>query len=107
MARFCGYIGFAFDVETAQDVWEPIITQRQYYGDVLSARKRTDGGEGLNDNISLSVRVSIVADPFAETHLSDIVFVVLNGTKWKVTDREVQYPRIVLSVGGIYNEQKD
>ena len=107
MARFCGNIGFAIDVETAQDVWEPLITQRQYYGDVISARKRTDSGGGLNDDISLSVRVSIVADPFAEAHLSDMVFVVLNGAKWKVTDREVQYPRIILSVGGLYNEQEN
>lgn len=105
MARFCGDIGFAIEVETAQDVFEPLITQRRYFGDILSARKRTENGEGLNDDVSLSVRVSIVADPFAEQHLSEMVFVVLNGTKWKVTDREVQYPRIILSVGGVYNEQ--
>lgn len=104
MARFCGLIGFAQNVETSQDVWEDVIITRKYYGDIMSARKRTDNGEGLNDNFSLSVRISIVSDPFAEEHLSEIRYVVLHGTKWKVTDREVQYPRIILSVGGIYNE---
>lgn len=104
MARFCGEIGFAQNVEASQDVWEDVITTRKYYGDIMSARKRTDNGEGLNDSFSLSVRISIVSDPFAEEHLSEMRYVVLHGTKWKVTDREVQYPRIILSVGGIYNE---
>lgn len=107
MARFCGMIGFGTDVETAMDVWEPVITERMYYGDIISARKRTENGEGLNDNFSLSNRISIVADPYAEEHLSEMRYAAIRGTKWKITDREIQYPRIILSIGGVYNEQKD
>ena len=111
MARYCGNIGFSMTVETAQDVWEPIISERRYYGDILSARKRTERGEGLNDDYSLSNRISIIADPFAETHLSEMCYAVLNGTKWKIRSREIQYPRIILDLGEVFkessNEQED
>lgn len=105
MARFCGDIGFSRTVETAQDVHETVYSERRYYGDILSARKRTENGEGLNDNFSLSNRVSIIADPFAEEHLSEMCYAVINGTKWKITDREIQYPRIIISFGGVFSEQ--
>ena len=26
------------------------------------------------------------------------------GAKWKITDVEVQYPRLLLTIGGLYNE---
>ena len=107
MARYCGVIGFAITDETVQDVWTESYITRKYYGDLLAAKKRTANGEGLNDNYSLSNRVSIVADPFAEEHLAEMRYAELHGVKWKITEREIAYPRIILSLGGVFNEQEN
>jgi hypothetical protein len=32
-----------------------------------------------------------------------MLYVEFMGTKWKITNVEVQYPRLILSVGGVYN----
>jgi hypothetical protein len=33
-------------------------------------------------------------------------YVEFMGTKWKITNIEVQYPRLTLSIGGEYNGQQ-
>lgn len=108
MARYCGIIGFALTEETVQDVWsERYITKKKYYGDLLSAKRRYEKGEGLNDDYSLSNRISILSDPFAEEHLAEMRYAELHGVKWKITEREIVYPRIILSLGGVFNEQEN
>lgn len=104
MARFYGPIGFApKSVETSPGVWEEIEEARNYYGDMLMTDYRTQPTQDLNDDLKLSNRVSIVADPFALMNFSQIKYVEWMGTRWKVTNVEVQRPRIILSFGGVYN----
>lgn len=106
MARYYGIIGYGIDVETAPDVWEPSIVERSYFGDVLQLRQRWETRDGLNDNTRVGHRISVVADPYAYQHLHAIRYVEWLGVKWKVTDIETQYPRIILTLGGVYNENK-
>ena len=103
MARYFGKIGYGADVETAPDVWEPSIIERPYFGDVLQFSRRWDSGEGVNDDMRIRHRISIIADPFAYQHAYLIRYVEWLGTKWKVTDIEVEYPRMILTLGGVYN----
>ena len=103
MARFCGVVGFAKTVETNPGVWEEQITERMYYGDIVRNTRRLQNANGLNDNVEVSNNVSIVADPFATQNFHAIRYVVYMGTKWKVSSVDVQYPRLILTVGGIYN----
>lgn len=103
MSKWYGKIGYAVTAETEPGIWEPSIIEKNYFGDMISdRRKRQNSGDG-NDNISLANVISILADPFAYRNCSDIAYVEIMGAKWKVSDVEVQYPRLMLTIGGVYN----
>lgn len=104
MAKFYGEIGFAIDKETAPGVHTDMIESRFYYGEVNSRRIRTTNGTSINDNVNVSDEISIVSDPFANEHYFAMKYVTYMGVKWKVENISVQFPRLVLSLGGIYNE---
>lgn len=103
MAKFYGTVGFVKTVESAPGVWTEQIVERKYYGNVIS-RTRSLQSNGVNDNINISDEISIVADPFANENYFAIRFVEYMGTKWKVQSISVQFPRLNLSLGGLYNE---
>lgn len=103
MAKWFGMIGFAESKETSPDVWEDIITDKPYYGEVIKNNRRLQPSEYLNDDINVSNEISILADPFANHNFHSIKYIVYLGTKWKVTNIEVKYPRLILSLGGVYN----
>lgn len=108
MARFFGKIGFVKTEETDPEnhpgVWRPIIKEREYYGDVIRNSRRWDqNGTGVNDNLVLNHTVSIVADDYADRNLGAMKYVVWRGERWQISTIEVQRPRIILSLGGVYN----
>lgn len=104
MARYYGIIGFVEgQAETVPGVWDEVIVERPYYGDVIRITRRLQGGEHLNDNITVSNEISIVSDPYALQNFHAIRYVAWMGTNWKVTSVEVQYPRLILSIGDEYH----
>lgn len=103
MARFYGKIGYSVNVEAAPGVWIPQITEREYYGDVMRNTRRIDSGQQINDNLNVSNIISIVADDFATENLPFMVYVEYMGNKWKITNVEILYPRLNLTIGGLYN----
>ena len=105
MAKWSGKVGYISteEVETAPGVWEGIPTEREYYGDLIRNHKRFEQAQQVNDNITLQNEVSIVADPYAVQHFHEIRYVMIGETAWKVTAVDVQYPRLSLSIGGVYN----
>ena len=105
MAKWFGAIGFAEMVETVRGVWEEEITERNYYGDVSRNTRRLQSSDQLNDDINIANEISIVADPFANQNFHKMRYVEFMGAKWKVSNVEVRYPRLVLTVGGVYNGQ--
>lgn len=104
MARYYGVIGFADgSVETVPGVWDEVIVERPYFGDVTRNTRRLQSGEYVNDNITISNEISIVSDPYALQNFHAIRYISWMGTKWKVTSVEVQYPRLILSIGDEYH----
>jgi hypothetical protein len=106
MAKFYGTIGYAEKIETKPGVWKPSITERNYYGDVLKISRRLQAGENLNDDLIVNNEFSIVADPFAYENFCNMKYIKWMGTFWKITKVDVQRPRLILSIGGVYNGQK-
>lgn len=106
MAKYFGAIGYAEQEETAPDVWQEKIVEREYFGDVTRNQKSWDQGDGLNDDLNIDNVLSIVADPYAYNHFHTIRYVTWMGAKWKVKRVEVQRPRLLLYVGGVYNDQE-
>ena len=105
MTRFCGNVGYGEAVETPAEsgVWKDVITVRKYYGDVLRNTRQLVEGDNLNNDLTVSNSISIVADAYAYQHFFAIRYVVWSGSLWKVTDVEVQRPRLILRLGGAYN----
>lgn len=104
MSRWVGSIGYLKLEETKPGVWEEQITERTYSGDASSLKTswRSDSSK-LNDDLDLSVQISIIADPFAYENLSSIRYVTYMGSKWKVTSISPEFPRLNLTIGGLYN----
>lgn len=106
MAKWFGKIGYAITNETEPGLWESTIVEHSYYGDITSNRwKRQNSGE-VNDNINLSNVISIVADPFAYQNCSNMAYVEIMGAKWNISDIEIQHPRLILTIGGVYNGEQ-
>lgn len=103
MAKFYGKIGYAETLETSPGVWQEQITERDYFGDLNRNTRTAQSSNQLNDNINISNEISILADPFANQNFHLMRYVEYMGTKWKITNVEVQYPRLILTVGGVYN----
>lgn len=106
MAKFCGAIGYAVTEETKPGVWKEQITERMYFGDLTRNTRKLQSTDQLNDDINVANEVSIVADPFANENFHSMKYVEFMGAKWKITSVEVQYPRLILTVGGVYNGEQ-
>ena len=104
MAKFHGNIGFTIPKETKPGIWIEEIVPRPYYGDVTKSNSRFQQSDKVNDDITLNNTISIVADPYANENFQHMKYVEYMGTKWKITNAEIQYPRIILTIGGMYNE---
>lgn len=104
MARFHGEIGYANAEETpsGSGVWVDVITEQPYYGDVIRDTRKLEGTDVLQD-ISVGNSISIVADEFAIAHFFKIKYVRWMGTLWTVRNVEVRSPRLILSLGSVYN----
>lgn len=101
--KFSGKIGFIETAETEPGIWEPMITERYYKGDVVKyGRRRETKSDSVNDNINISNQISIVSDSYAANHLQFMKYAEFMGAKWNITNVDVDYPRLTLSLGGVY-----
>lgn len=106
--RYCGKVGYSSTVETRPGVWvDESIVERTYYGDVIRLSRRYHTVEQVNDELSISYQISVLADPYALEHFVDIKYVVWKGVKWKVSNVEIEYPRLKMTVGGVYKENDE
>lgn len=103
MAKYYGAVGFVDTRETSPGVWTPVKTERNYYGDVLRNIRRFESADKVDGDVNISNEISIVADPYAIQNFHAIRYLEYLGTKWIVTTVSVEYPRLRLSIGGVYN----
>ena len=103
MAKFYGKIGYAETTDDGHGVYAEQIIEKEHYGDPLQDTRRYQQSGNLNDNIVISNRISILATPFAMENSHLIRYVEFMGTKWKITSIDVQYPRLILTLGDVYN----
>lgn len=103
MAKFYGKIGYAETKDDGHGSWTEQIVEKEHYGDLLQDTRRYQQSGNLNDNLVVSNRISILADPFAMENSHLIRYVEFMGAKWKISSIEVQYPRLILTLGDVYN----
>lgn len=103
MAKFYGVIGYGDSVEVEPGIWEDQIVEHEYYGDLIKNTRKLESSGGVNDDINIINNISIVADPYANKNFYNMRYVTFMGTKWKIKNIEVEYPRLILTLGDIYN----
>ena len=103
MSKFYGCIGFRESEETAPGVWTDEIKEYYYYGDLTRQSFRNQTTQKVNDDIVISNSLSIVADEYAYENFSNMLYVKHMGAKWKVNNVEVQHPRLIIQMGGVWN----
>jgi hypothetical protein len=107
MAKFYGLIGFIKLIETTPGVYEETIIEKNYAGDVIRNSRRWESADKINDNLVINNQFSIISDSFATENFQTMRYVKWNGSAWKITNIEVQRPRLILTIGGIYNGKKN
>lgn len=105
MAKFYGEIGYGESVETKPGVWTDVITEHHYYGDVLRNARGLESGDKVNNDLTVSNSISIIADAYANNHFFAMRYIKWAGAYWTVSDVEVKSPRLILRLGGLYNGQ--
>jgi hypothetical protein len=103
MARFFGEVGYGRSVESKPGVWVDEMTEYSYSGDVIRNARNLEVGDRVNNDISVSNSISVVADEYAFEHFFNIKYVRWAGVLWTVTSVEVRSPRLILTLGSVYN----
>lgn len=103
MAKFYGNIGFVRTRETSPGIAEEEFFERPYYGDIVRNTRRWESREQLNDDLVINNTVSIVADDFVTENLFAMRYVQWMGAAWKITNVEIQRPRLILTIGGVFH----
>ena len=103
MSKFYGPIGYITQKEISPGVWDEVVVERSYRGDITRNNRRWESSEYKNDNLTISNQLSIIADPFLYENSSTIRYVLWLGVRWKVTNIEIQRPRLILTLGEVYN----
>lgn len=106
--KFSGKAGFRInDVETEPGVYEPTIVVKAIKGSVVSNRyQHQNSDKSTIDNVRITNQLSIVANQFLNEHISNLIYIEFQGVKWKVESFDIRPPRVVVSLGGVYNEQE-
>lgn len=103
MAKFAGTIGFITQVENKSGLYENETVERSYTGEILQDVRRWNNAENTNDDLTLGNRFSIVADGYILDNMYAMRYMIWRGVRWSITKVELQAPRLILTVGGVYN----
>lgn len=102
--RYCGKIGYVVTVDDdTTGICASSTVEKVAKGDVLTNHLRVTDGVNINPDITISNRVSIVSEPFLLNNFQNIRYATWRGTKWAVESVEIALPRVILSLGGVYN----
>ena len=104
MSRFSGLIGFSTVSETYPGVWTETINERRYYGDLLKNRTNFINNAVVNPGVTLNHTISILVDAFCLENSHNMRYVTVNGVKWRINNFELAHPRMIVNVGGVYND---
>ena len=105
--KWYGNIGFKEEVEKSPRCWIPTVVPRQFYGDILRDAWREQQGDKINADLHISNKLSVVADQYLQNNFHKIAYVEFGGAKWTVSDVEVNYPRLTLTLGSLYLEEEE
>lgn len=105
MGKYYGAVGFVLTEESpaGSGIFVEKAVERNYYGDRVYDYRRWNNPSAINETLGLTVTLSIVADDYARDHLGNMRYVEYSNSKWEISSIEIAYPRLKLTLGGLYN----
>lgn len=103
MAKFSGAVGYVHSEEASPGVYEDVVTEHAYMGDVVRNSRRLREGDKVNNDITVGNSISIVADEYAYGNIFAMKYVQWMGIRWLISNIDVESPRLLLRLGGVYN----
>lgn len=103
MTKFAGLVGYVTQVETKPGVWSPVDNPVIMRGDIIRQSSTSQNESKVNSDVSLNHRVSLIGDAYAFNNYYNIKWIQIDGQKWKVVSIEIQRPRIIVTLGGLWN----
>lgn len=102
--KYSGKIGFWIDdIEVRPGVYKSEIVEKSYKGDITRSSQRWKSNENLNSDLTINNRISIISDLYLNKHISSIKYITFMGTKWKVSSIDINYPRVTIDIGEVWN----
>lgn len=103
--KWFGEIGYFVESNNVDGIVTDSFITQQYYGDIIKDYKTNTSENAVNEDFELSNRISVVADPYLISHFHKIAWISFMETKFKVRSVELQYPRLIVSLGGVFREE--
>lgn len=105
MAKWFGKIGYVEMKEVQPGVWDGEVTEKSYYGDVIrNTRSFQQNPNGTNGDVNIGNQISIIADPYANQNIHAMRYIEFMGSNWTISNVDVQYPRLILTIGGLFTD---
>jgi hypothetical protein len=105
--RFSGAVGSATSTEVRPGVWEDVITERTYFGNIIRNTRRLEAPSlvppVVQGTVALDNSFSIMSDPDAYENYLNFRYITWEGQRWEITSVEVKRPRLILTIGGLWN----
>lgn len=103
MAKYAGLVGYVTELETKPGVWSPSESSKRMRGDIIRQSSSNQNDDKVNSDISLNHRVSLVGDAYAFGNYYNIKWIEIDDAKWEASSVEIQRPRIIVTLGGLWN----
>lgn len=108
MAKYHGKIGFVKIKETEPGVWVEHFLEKDYKGDINRNYRRWDNpSDKINSDLNVNMTITIIADKYAIDNAPYIRYAEAMGGYWSINSIEVNRPRLILELGGVYHKQED
>lgn len=106
MAKWSGIVGFRIPTEIEPGDTRDVIFERRYKGDSITDGMKINSSNQQTRDFTIKKRISLVADPYAVHNYLFISHISYMGVLWEVSSVDIQYPRLILDIGGVYNGER-
>lgn len=104
--KYSGMAGFSSSSEQVRPgVFKNKIVTYRVVGDVLNYgyNYQQSNNKVIND-IRTTNRLSLLLTPHLRKHIGELVWLEFMGDKWRVDSFNIQSPRAIITLGGLYND---
>ena len=104
MAKFHGRVGFVTQIDDQESgMVRDEVVEKTYFGRIPERSRSWQTSDMATNDLQMGNQIEITADDYAFKFASAICYVEYMGGFWKVTAIRIRRPKIILTLGGVYN----